>query len=86
MGLEPTHIVPVCAALWVVNEALLAPLSVVEPLTYGPLENGWIALQWLAALPLLLWPSRQGAERAATAAGYPGSGSTHYLDWRGGAG
>src|SRR5579862_5749234 len=31
MGLEPAHVVPLYAALWVINEVLLEPMSRLDP-------------------------------------------------------
>jgi uncharacterized membrane protein YhaH (DUF805 family) len=81
MGLEPAHIVPIWAALWVVNAVLLAPMSDLWPQRYGMAEAGWMALQWLAAIPLLFWPSRGSAAPAPAA--YEPAAPTQYLDWRG---
>ena len=80
MGLEPAHIVPLYAALWVVNVALLQPLSRQQPDAFGSLELGWAALQALAAIPLLFWPGR---EAAAPQAHFDRAEPTAYLNWRG---
>jgi uncharacterized membrane protein YhaH (DUF805 family) len=82
MGLEPAHIVPVWAALWVVNTVLLAPMSDMWPQHYGLIENGWTALQSLVAISLLFWPSRRTAEPVRAA--YEPAEPTQYLNWRGG--
>ena len=58
MGLEPTHILPLFAALWVVNEVLVAPLSQIQPQTYGAVEAAWELVSCAALLPLLFWPGR----------------------------
>jgi len=81
IGLEPAHIVPIWVALWVVNKVLLAPMTDLWPQRYGPVEAGWIALQWIAVIPLLFWPSRASSAPAA----YEPAAPTQYLDWRGGA-
>jgi uncharacterized membrane protein YhaH (DUF805 family) len=81
MGLEPVHIMPLFAALWVVNTVLLEPLSRLHPASFGILETSWAALEAAAALPLLVWPGR--ASVRAPPAGYEPSGPTAYLDWRG---
>ena len=83
MGLEPTHVVPAYAALWVCNTELLQPMARLEPQTYGACEAAWLVLQVLFAILLLFWPSRAPAEpaRPAYAAAHPAS----YVDWRGGA-
>ncbi len=84
MGLEPAHIVPVYAALWVVNSVLLAPMSRLDPGRFASLEAIWAIAQWLAAIPLLLWPTRAGAA-APNSAYYEIPQPTAYVDWRGAA-
>jgi uncharacterized membrane protein YhaH (DUF805 family) len=81
MGAEPVHILPLFAALWVVNTVLLEPLSRMHPGGFGILEGSWAVLQTAAAIPLLFWPSRPAPTPAA--AGYEPTGPTAYLDWRG---
>jgi uncharacterized membrane protein YhaH (DUF805 family) len=81
MGVEPVHILPLFVALWVVNTALVEPLSRLRPDSFGVLETSWAALQAAAAIPLLLWPGRSTPRVAP--AGYEPSGPTAYLDWRG---
>ncbi len=81
MGLEPVHIVPLFAALWVVNTELLQPLSRMRPDSFGLLEGSWAMLQVAAALPLLLWPSR--AERSPVRMMFEPVHHTAPLDWRG---
>jgi len=81
IGLEPVHIVPLYAALWVVNAVLLEPLSRLQPREFGMLEGGWIALQWLGAAPLLFWPA---STRQLVGPGeYSHAEPTAYLNWRG---
>jgi uncharacterized membrane protein YhaH (DUF805 family) len=80
IGLEPVHIVPLYAALWVVNAVLLEPMSRLDPRDFGLIEGGWVALQWLGALPLLFWPP---TKRQMSGPGeYAHSAPTHYLNWR----
>lgn len=79
MGLEPVHIVPVYAALWVVNTVLLQPLSRIDADHFGLIEALWTAAQWLATAPLLFWPSR---ERPTRMPGYEPTQPTSYVDWR----
>ena len=79
MGVEPAHIVPVYAALWVVNTVLLEPMSRLDPARYGLAVGLWVAAQWLATLPLLFWPSR---ERPTRLPGYEPAQPTAYLNWR----
>lgn len=81
MGLEPVHILPLFAALWVINTVLLEPLSRLHPDSFGVIEGSWAMLQAAAAIPLLFWPGR--APRAEVRAGYEPAGPTAYLDWRG---
>jgi len=80
MGFEPVYIVPVYAALWVANSQLLLPLSRTVP-SFATVETAWIALQWAAAVPLLLWPSRDKPQ-PAPAYGYEPVHHTAYLNWR----
>jgi uncharacterized membrane protein YhaH (DUF805 family) len=81
MGLEPVHILPLFAALWVINTVLLEPLSRLHPGSFGMIEGSWAMLQAVAAVPLLLWPGRQSPVAVRT--GYEPDGPTAYLDWRG---
>ena len=84
MGLEPAHVVPAYAALWVVNMELLAPMTRLQPQTYGGVEATWLVLQVLLGILLLFWPSRAPSQirpQAAYASGQPGA----YVNWRGGA-
>jgi uncharacterized membrane protein YhaH (DUF805 family) len=80
MGLEPAHVVPAYAALWVVNTELLQPMARLEPQTYGAGEAAWIVLQVVCAILLLGWPSRpfNEAQQRFHASANPAS----YLDWR----
>jgi uncharacterized membrane protein YhaH (DUF805 family) len=82
IALEPAHIVPLYAALWVVNAVLLAPLSRQLPASFGLAEVGWLVLQIVAALGLLLWPGR---EAVAPQAHFDRAEPTAYLNWREGA-
>jgi uncharacterized membrane protein YhaH (DUF805 family) len=61
MGFEPAHILPIYAALWVINTVLLRPLASLYPDGYDAPEDVWIGLQAMAALPLLFWPSHARA-------------------------
>lgn len=81
MGLEPVHIVPLFAALWVVNTELLQPLSRLRPDSFGLLEGSWAMLQIIAALPLLLWPGRPA--RAPAPRMFEPLHYTSPADWRG---
>ena len=81
MGLEPVHIVPLYAALWVINAVLLQPLSRIDPRSDGAVEAGWAVLQWLVAVPLLAWPpSKRGP--APPRRFYEPNQPTAYLNWR----
>lgn len=80
MGLEPAHIVPIYAALWVVNEVLLEPMSRLDPRNFAGLEGVWIALQGVAAIPLLLWPSSK--RQAIAPSEYARPEPTAALNWR----
>lgn len=80
MGLEPAHLVPIYAALWVVNSVLLEPVSRLGPHDLGFIENVWVALQWLVTLPLLFWPS--AARHDAPPKDYGPEVATTYLNWR----
>jgi uncharacterized membrane protein YhaH (DUF805 family) len=81
MGLEPAHIVPVYAALWVVNAVLVEPMSRADPNHFAALEFGWNALQWVIGVPLLFWPSSERRPEAAKSYDLP-SQPTAYLNWR----
>ncbi len=81
MGLEPAHVVPAYAALWVVNTELLQPLARIEPQTYGAVEAAWLVLQVLAAILLLFWPSRTPSAPAQRA--YATAEPASYVNWRG---
>lgn len=80
MGLEPAHVVPAYAALWVINTELLQPMTQIQPEVYGPIEATWLVLQVLVGLVVLAWPSR--APRRAPLPAYAGAQPTAYLDWR----
>lgn len=81
MGLEPAHVVPLYAALWVINAVLLHPLSRLDPRSYGAIEAGWAVLQWLVAAPLLVWPSSDRGPRAPRPF-YEPNQPTAYVNWR----
>jgi uncharacterized membrane protein YhaH (DUF805 family) len=80
MGLEPAHVVPAYAALWVINAELLQPMARLEPQTYGAGEAAWMVLQVLSAILLLFWPSRPLNE--AQQRFYASANPASYLDWR----
>jgi uncharacterized membrane protein YhaH (DUF805 family) len=80
MGLEPAYILPAYAALWVANEVLLAPMSVMQPQAFGALEDGWRVLSCATLLPLLFWPSAPVAAPARPH--YEPVEPTRYLNWR----
>jgi uncharacterized membrane protein YhaH (DUF805 family) len=84
MGIEPAHVAPPYAALWVGNAELLQPMARLQPLTYGSGEAAWIVAQMLAGLLLLAWPSRATSEPAPHPA-YVSAHPAAYVDWRGGA-
>jgi uncharacterized membrane protein YhaH (DUF805 family) len=81
MGLEPAHVVPAYAALWVVNTELLQPMARLEPQNYGACEAVWLVLQVLFAILLLFWPSRAPSERERRA--YATAEPASYVNWRG---
>ncbi len=83
MGLEPAHFVPIYAAFWVVNTVLLGPMSRLDRPHFALLEAVWSTLQWLAPIPLLLWPTR--GKPAPGAYYYEAPQPTAYVDWRGAA-
>jgi uncharacterized membrane protein YhaH (DUF805 family) len=80
MGLEPAHVAPPFAALWVGNAELLQPMARLQPQTYGAAEAAWLVLQVLFGILLLFWPSREpgAAAQPVYATAHPAS----YLDWR----
>jgi uncharacterized membrane protein YhaH (DUF805 family) len=82
MGIEPAHLAPPYAALWVGNAELLQPMARLQPQTYGGIEAAWIVLQVLAGILLLFWPSRTPAEAAPHGA-YAIPHAAAYVDWRG---
>ncbi len=82
IGLEPTHVVPIYVALWVVNEALLAPLDGMRPQTYGAFEDGWTVLQLALPVLLLVWPGRRARPPATSRARYEPPVTTRYVNWR----
>jgi uncharacterized membrane protein YhaH (DUF805 family) len=83
MGLEPVYVVPLFVALWVVDQALIAPLSRIQPESFGVLEDGWEALRWFVAVPLLFWPGRAAAASPPAAkASFEPAAPTQQLNWR----
>ncbi|HEX5262252.1 MAG TPA: hypothetical protein VFW13_01915 [Phenylobacterium sp.] len=83
MGMEPAHIVPAYAALWVVNTELLQPLVRLQPQTYGQVETGWMVLQVLAGVLVTFWPSRAPSQAAPRPqAAYASAQPAAYVDWR----
>lgn len=80
MGLEPAYVVPVYAALWVVNVELLQPMVRLQPESYAPIETAWLVVQVLAGILLLAWPTRTPSEAQlrVLATAHP----TAYVDWR----
>ncbi len=81
MGLEPTHFVPLYAACWVINAVLLEPMSRVDPMRFGVMELAWSSAQWLSAIPLIFWPSHEGAPAPISRYDIPAQ-PTAYLNWR----
>lgn len=81
MGLEPAHIVPLYAALWVINAVLIEPMSRVDPRNFAAVEGVWVAMQWLAAVPLLFWPAR-ARQTPTRREMYETDQPTAYLNWR----
>lgn len=84
MGIEPAHLAPPYAALWVGNAELLAPMARLQPQTYGAVEAAWIVLQVMVGILLLFWPSRTPSEPAPHGV-YAIPHAATYVDWRGGA-
>jgi uncharacterized membrane protein YhaH (DUF805 family) len=84
MGLEPAHVVPLYAALWVINVVLVEPLARLYPGDFTLLHGGWIGLQLLVAVPLLFWPSRARPPPAPPQ--FVRAEPTAYADWRSSAG
>ena len=83
MGLEPAHIVPLYAALWVANAVLLQPMSQLDPDRYGLAEQVWTAAQVFSVLPLLFWPGRDKASpMLAQAEASLGAAPVSTLNWR----
>jgi uncharacterized membrane protein YhaH (DUF805 family) len=80
MGLEPTYIVPVYAALWVVDVVLLEPLGWLHPDGLGVLKHAWAISELLGSLALALWPS--GGRREPPSAAYAPAEPTAYMNWR----
>ena len=80
MGMEPAYVVPIYAALWVINVELLQPMAQMQPESYAPIETAWLVAQVLAGIVLLFWPTRalSAAQQRLYAAAQPAS----YLDWR----
>jgi uncharacterized membrane protein YhaH (DUF805 family) len=80
MGLEPTHIVPLYGAFWVVGVGLLTPMSRFHPESFSVMETTWMTLQCAAMIPLLVWPSRR--VEAAIPVAYEPQQPTAYMNWR----
>ena len=80
IGLEPTYIVPVYAALWVVDVVLLEPLGWLHPDGLGVLKHAWAISEVLATLALALWPSGAGPEPPPVS--YAPAEPTSYMNWR----
>ena len=80
MGLEPTYVVPVYAALWVVDVVLLEPLGWLHPEGLGMLQHAWAISELLVSLALALWPG--GARREQAPAEYAPAEPTAYMNWR----
>jgi uncharacterized membrane protein YhaH (DUF805 family) len=81
LGLEPAHVVPAYAALWVINTELLRPMTQIEPQIYAPIETAWLVAQVLVVMLLLALPTR--APRSASQSVYAVAGQpTAQLDWR----
>ena len=81
MGIEPAHVAPPYAALWVGNVQLLVPMARLQPQTYGQVEAAWLVLQVLAGILLVAWPSRAPAE-AAPHGRYAPTQPSVYVNWR----
>lgn len=81
MGIEPAHVAPPYAALWVGNVELLQPMARLQPQTYGQVEAAWLVVQLLAGVLLLFWPSRAPSEPAPQIAYATAHAATH-VDWR----
>ena len=82
IGFEPTYIVPVYAALWVVDVVLLEPLGSLHPEGYGVLQHAWAISEVLVSLTLVLWPGGTAPEPAPAAATYAPAEPTSYMNWR----
>jgi uncharacterized membrane protein YhaH (DUF805 family) len=80
MGLEPTYIVPVYVALWVVDVVLLEPLGWLHPDGLGLLKHAWAFSELLVSLTLALWPG--GGRREPAPAEYAPAQPTSYMNWR----
>jgi len=80
IGFEPTYIVPVYAALWVVDVVLLEPLGRLHPDDLGVLTHAWAVSELLVSATLALWPGR--APRAPAPAEYAPAEPTSYMNWR----
>jgi len=81
MGLEPTHVLPFIAALWVCNTVLLEPMSRADPHRYGLIETAWRALQIVIIVPLIFWPPRAPEPRRPGRYDEPPQ-PTQYVNWR----
>lgn len=80
MGLEPAYVVPIYAALWVVNVELLQPMARLQPESYAPIETAWLVVQVLAGILLLFRPTRPPSE--AQQGIYATAQPAAYVDWR----
>lgn len=81
MGLEPAHVLPFYAALWVCNAMLLEPMSRLDPHRYGAIEMAWRVLQLVIVVPLIFWPPR--AHEARRPGRYDEAPQpTQYMNWR----
>lgn len=81
MGLEPAYVMPIYAALWVINVELLQPMARLQPESYAPIETAWLVAQALAGVVLIFWPTRtQGAAGEPRVYATPQPAS--YADWR----
>jgi uncharacterized membrane protein YhaH (DUF805 family) len=82
IGMEPAHVVPAYAALWVVNTELLQPMARLQPQAFGQLEAAWLVLQVLAGILVMFWPGRAPSETAAPHGVYAASQPSSYVNWR----
>jgi uncharacterized membrane protein YhaH (DUF805 family) len=80
MGFEPTYVVPLFAALWVVDVVLLEPLGWLHPEGLGMLQHAWAISELLVSATLALWPS--ATRRESAPAEYAPAQPTSYMNWR----